>query len=388
VIISDRVWQAWRAHSSEEVEWSVDMQLRPSTSSAAAKQALTDTMREIMATWDGEHPECFFGEWGWARAKDSVILTASESGDFPRALDAVRSGLQVRGVDGSVDTYEGPSVPEPPTVAHLLECRLRVRGQPVGQGQGAEPSGWAAFPESMAAIVKTAVAWCVDGGRRGGLVLSVGLLAPIVLSADDDVAEHVLDALDPPWLLHLRTLEPGQLRCVAVDPGTARVSLVETTGPGQWQAPVEGLTTVLEACADHAAYGFLRHGSAVNAAIYGHSLSADWPWRAGVSPGDDEVPSAFAAESRWAPDAFAIQLLGSGYAGRIPDPPGWRHQNVGRASVLLQDEQLHGWFGHEFVQFGSDYGRAQSAPIPEILHRARQDLEPILRRPRARHVTL
>jgi hypothetical protein len=69
------------------------------------------------------------------------------------------------------------------------------------------------------------------------------------------------------------------------------------------------------ATSDFTVYGLLKRGSYRPAAESGASLSQDCP------PADHHEPAVQlgqAFEAEYAPDAFGVQLLGAGYAGRTP----------------------------------------------------------------------
>jgi hypothetical protein len=384
VRIADQVWRAWREEAEREVEWSLLMLLSCSVPPPDVERALTETMTEVVIKWDGEHPGRFFGEWSWTHANEGVVVKATESEDFEQALRAVTAGLQRRGLDGVIDVYDPPPIPDRPPTAHLLECRLRVRGERIQRGP--HTYTWNADPGALAASVEVAVRWCVDGGRRGELALLVDVMPPLALSPDEDVFGRVIEALDPPRRLELRTLLLGEMRCLALNPSDGRITLIETVRLRKWRDALDGLTGVLMASADSVAYGLIKHGSAVAQAVNDHSLSYDWPPRADLPPGDHQMSRVYAFEDTYAPDAFAIQLLGPGYAGRVPSGPRWRQDTAGNHSVLLRHEDPDAWFDTEFVEYGSDFTRALRAQPPEVLVRAREDLAPILNFPDGRRV--
>jgi hypothetical protein len=117
----------------------------------------------------------------------------------------------------------------------------------------------------------------------------------------------------------------------------------------------------------------------VTDALLDPSLSYDWPHRAGAEPrGAGFTPQAF--EDLYAPDAFGVQLLGPGYAGRLPDSAAWRAEPVGSACVLLEHVDLPAWFDAPFVPLRQILATADR-PEPPVLAQARVELAPILYSP-------
>jgi hypothetical protein len=86
-----------------------------------------------------------------------------------------------------------------------------------------------------------------------------------------------------------------------------------------------------------------------------------------------------AFEDLYAPDAFGAQLLGPGYADRLPTAPGWHTQNVADATALVQHVDPAAWFDAPFVPLGQL--AQQNLPQPAVLTQARRDLAAILYSP-------
>jgi hypothetical protein len=74
-----------------------------------------------------------------------------------------------------------------------------------------------------------------------------------------------------------------------------------------------------------------------------------------------------------------MQLLGPGYAGRLPEDPAWRRQPAGSSAVLLEHIDFPAWFDAPFTAVGD----AKPLAPPAVLARARQELAPILYTPGA-----
>ena len=148
---------------------------------------------------------------------------------------------------------------------------------------------------------------------------------------------------------------------------------------GGWRRALAELTEMLREHAELLAYGCIKHGSAVTYARLGSSLRYDRPPRRDLPLRDAHRPGNEAFEDAYAPDAFGVQLLGPGYAGRVPDSPAWRQQRVGSASVLLEHIDLPAWFEAPFVPCGSTNGELTEPPA--VLAQARAELAPILYTP-------
>jgi hypothetical protein len=106
-------------------------------------------------------------------------------------------------------------------------------------------------------------------------------------------------------------------------------------------------------------------------------LSTDWPSR----PGSRPVGGGFAScafEDLFAPDAFGVQLLGAGYADRLPVEGPWRVSKAGSESILLEHRNAETWFANPAVPEGVT---AHEHAIPQVLSDARAQLAPLLYSP-------
>jgi hypothetical protein len=145
-----------------------------------------------------------------------------------------------------------------------------------------------------------------------------------------------------------------------------------------WKAALAELTALLRDHGDLLAYAHIRRGRNYRAAAHEQSLPSEWPRRPDDQPkGIGFAPEAF--EDVYAPDAFGTQLLGPGYAGRMPDNPAWRRQPAGSSAILLEHVDLPAWFDAPFTAVGD----AKPPAPPVVLARARQELAPILYTPGA-----
>jgi hypothetical protein len=157
-----------------------------------------------------------------------------------------------------------------------------------------------------------------------------------------------------------------------------RVSLVHGSDEMMtegWKQDTAEMTSLIKEHHDLLVYGFVKHGSFVNAAVLGYSLRADWPRRAGYLPA---TGLSERVEDTRAPDAFATQLLGPGYH-HVPAGPDWRATRLGSGRVLLEHRRPADWFEVPFAPRGGNRN-AKSRPLtpPDVLANARADFAAIL----------
>ncbi len=85
-------------------------------------------------------------------------------------------------------------------------------------------------------------------------------------------------------------------------------------------------------------------------------------------------------EDLLAPDAFGAQLLGQGYAGRIPSDPDWEQVDLENGATLVVHRDPEAWFGRPLPPVTSqDFIALDPAyPTPEVLVQARETFSAIL----------
>jgi hypothetical protein len=81
-----------------------------------------------------------------------------------------------------------------------------------------------------------------------------------------------------------------------------------------------------------------------------------------------------------APDAFGAQLLGPGYAGRIPVGEKWERVDIGDGASLLLHRDPAAWFGVPLPPITEldSYRPDPAYPTPDVILRAREELAGIL----------
>jgi hypothetical protein len=384
VRIAERIWPAWRAQAEQWDEPALLLLLSPAGNHAEAARAVRDSVLEIQDAYRAEAERSddldppSAGEWDWVSVSDGVLVNVVECDVFEDVLPAVAAALERRGIEGIFDLPDRPTVATLPNSAHLLECRVRVRGQRLRRE--ARAYLWQADPDAHDAFLAVAERWC---RRRGGLathLLTSGTVGPIPVESSEDVLDRMREAVVDRIHVEVSAVTADELRSAAARPWSGGVSLVvggAWVEAGEWRGALAELTGVLRDHADLLAYAYVRRGWAVREALSGDSLPYDWPQRADHQPrGIGFTPQAF--EDLYAPDAFAVQLLGRGYTGRVPESSAWRAEWVGGAAVLLEHTDFPAWFDAPFVPFRNRAWHVGRPQAPAVLARARVELAPIL----------
>ena len=382
--IAERVWPAWREAAAQWDEPSLLLLFSPAGSHDDAAVAVREAVLEVQDAFEAEAATLgladppFTGEWSWVRVPDGVLVQVVESENFEDVLPAVAAVLERRGVEGVFDLRERPTAARPPITAHMLECRVRVRGERLRPEERAYR--WQADPTAHEAILAAGERWCRQCGASPNQSLAVSTVPPVPLAHGEDVLERMRDEVVHGMHVAVSSVAGDEFRSVAARAHAGGVSLVmggAWVEGGEWPAAVEELVGLLREHAELLVYGYIRRGWAVQDALLDPSLPFDWPRRPDFEPrGIGFARQAF--EDVYAPDAFGVQLLGPGYAGRVPEVPAWRAEPVGDESTLLVHSDPPAWFDEPFVPF-----RQRTAPpeTPDVLTQARVELAPILYTP-------
>ncbi len=219
VRIAEPIWAAWREQAEQWDEPSLLLVLSAAGDTGAAVNALRESVLEVQDDYEAEgqksgDPEPpFVGEWNWVRVPDGVLVQIVECEAFEAVLPAVAAGLERRGVEGAFELRERPKVAAPPRTAHLLECRLRVRGDRLRREPGAYR--WQADPDAHEAILAVAERWCRQHGGRDAQSLSVSDLAPVPLEPREDVLDRMWEAVTDAMHLGLSAVAADQFRSIA-----------------------------------------------------------------------------------------------------------------------------------------------------------------------------
>jgi hypothetical protein len=379
VQIADGIWPAWRERVEQNPdEPDIRLLFAPDGDHREAARAIGEAVREVHAAQDEKHvddPEPpFVGEWEWLRGPDGVVVQIVECDELDVVLPAVAVALQRRGIAGNFDLYEEPTVAHLPWTAHFLECRVRVRGTRVGRPSSAR---WQADPAAHEASLAVAQRWCNQAGADAMVSVTTGTVGPVPVRPGEDVLDRLLDAVADDQHAEVAAVTADAFRVVAARAVAGGVSLVAGGGL-EWRHAVADLARVLRDHSDLFVYGYIKRGWSLSGALL--DLSGDWPDRPNSQPrGTAFTPQSY--DDLFAPDAFGVQLLGPGYAGRVPENPSWRREQVGGA-VLLHHVDPAAWFDAPFVPLGQMVPPTDRA-VPEVLGRARAELAPILYAPGA-----
>lgn len=384
--VADELWSAWQSRREQQEEPELEMLFVPAEDrdgvADAVSAAIRDTQRQYEERTSADPP--FVGEWSWLAVSSGVLIQVIECEDLEHVLPAIGTALDRRGVAGRFTLWDGSHAPELPLVSDFVECRIRVRGD----RERREPRMyvWHADDEARRAVLVAADAWCRQLGPAALYALRVSTLGPVAINAAEPVVARMSDALRESSHAELSGTSGDDYRAVAARPAAGGVSLLAGIAGCDEEARetlVTGLVDVLRDQADAIAYGFVRRGWDLRLGLVSDGLGYDWPRRPDDEPrGLGFAPHSF--EDVFAPDAFAVQLLGPGYEGRIPDHPTWRVERVGAASTLVQHAEPEAWFAAPFAPKGNRLSPGEGS-VPEVLAQARTDLAPVLYRPGVLH---
>lgn len=385
VRIAERIWPAWREQAEKWDEPSLHLLFAPTGDHGEAAAALRASVLEVQDAFDseaegaGDDDPPFTGEWNWVRVPDGVLVQVVECQIFEKVLPAVAAALERRGIEGSFELRERGTVETPPSSAHLLECRARLRGERMERSPGSY--GWEADPDAHSAVLAIAEGWCRERGRPAVQTLAVSTVGPVPVSPGEDVLDRMREAVADRMHVELSAVAADEFRSVAARL-SGGISLV-VGGPrveaGEWREALGELTALLRAQADLFVYAYVRRGWSVKEALLNDRLPYDWPHREDHQPGGGFTREAF--DDLYAPDAFAVQLLGPGYAGRVPESARWRREPAGTASVLLEHVDPPAWFDAPFIPFREPPRSAHPMRPAPVLAEARVELAPLLYAP-------
>ena len=194
----------------------------------------------------------------------------------------------------------------------------------------------------------------------------------------------MLPDVDSPGDIEVRVAARTGFRTMVWSKNHKQLALIHAIGDhlgdGDWAVPVNDLTQTLLSSAEVCAYGYIKRGTSQARARNGYALAEEWPEREGHTSHEIRVPTTTAFYDEYAPDAFGSQLLGPGYAGRVPPAPSYGQRPVAD-TVMLEHEDLAAWYEHPFVPATFDSRNIAQAPVPPVLANARAELAPILFRP-------
>jgi hypothetical protein len=364
----------------------IESKLDPAVAAERAQTALAQLVRDGDVHWsvDVERAGVILRQWGFAP-------------DVAATLTALSSALEGSAVEGRLVTH----TPEPDRFRpplrerreELLECHVRVRGErrlytseqemELAARRGRKPPDPVVrlFPDEPALLagIEAALEW-VGNPPTGAHLRSVG---DVPHRDVGEVSAHVAAAFegasDPSRVAATAWWETDDsFRMMGVWAGRGDVSFVEggaRLASGEWRPAYARLLEVLRAASGWGAYGLIKRGRSPASA--GRSLTYDWV--PALHYGSYNLDHNL-YEDVLAPDAFGAQLLGPGYAGRIPSSQDWERVDVERDVALLLHRDPAAWFGVSLPPITHEdcIRRDPAYPTPEVLVRAREELADIL----------
>jgi hypothetical protein len=383
VVVEADVWARWSALEAQGQAREIALLLRSRTPKAKALQAVEEAASEaIRRLWSdeavaGQDRGWRTGRWRAMPVLGGVLLHIDEEpDDFRGLVGLIVEGLQVRGVSGRLELFEATRPAEVPRSMPLIEARLRVVGERVDRLDRGNMWWWNPDRGALRNVVIAAAQWCAAYGGPLGLSSEVGLLPRVAVGSGAELVEHLDGAIHAVGLnnFDLVSLGVSGLRMVSVTPNSGRVSLVwgdQQLLPDRWPAAVADLAQFMTTHAGQLVYGLVKHGSGVKRIALDQSLDFGWPARREFTL---PIMREGAYEDRYAPDAFAVQLLGTGYAGRIPATQRWTAERVGAdGAVLLRHNEPDAWFRLSLTEF-AEYRKSRHVDAaPDVIAQARED---------------
>jgi hypothetical protein len=389
VHVADRVFERWHELDSQFKDPSLALlfssTLSPSQAAQALEQAAEEAMRELMPPEDPGPgvDEARVGGCSVMASSVGVVLNIEEGpDDFDALLGLIVAGLERREVEGEFDVYEPADVPEVERTIPLLECHIRVLGARYRYHRFPnEFHSWRADQDALRIALDGGLGWCTDRPGAESLSIKVDLLPRVSIASVDELETRLREAMSKTaqmGVFDVSATGSHWQRTVAVEPSTGRIALIEGAEDmqqGGWRAAAQEMKGLLAETAGVAVYGFVKHGSNWYSAQLGDSLGGDWPAPDIILNSGREYRDY---EDLYAPDAFAIQLLGPGYAGRIPEHPHWRRVELDPEHVILEHTTPSDWFETAFAPHGGNRSYNLASDPPDVLVLARQELEPII----------
>jgi hypothetical protein len=276
----------------------------------------------------------------------------------------------------------------------LLECHLRVRGErrvfvhpnelELAQKLGRKPPAgelrWFSDPDDLLLGIEAGLAWVANPPSPGLWRVLVAGEYQKALSVDEARSRIAAAALHDRRLPVIVWWESAPMfRLMKVGLGTGDISFVEggaAFADGAWEQPYEALLEQLRSAATWAVYGYMKRGRRPLAVLHS-ALTYDWV--PALHYGSYNL-SNNVFEDVLAPDAFGAQLLGPGYAGRIPSDPDWEQLDLENEATLVVHRDPKAWFGRPLPSATEkDFiARDPAYPTPAVLVRARETFAAIL----------
>jgi hypothetical protein len=360
---------------------------------AKARVAL-DRIRGSEVHWDvrSETDGVVISMWGFVADIDQALK------DLARALDS-------DGVKGRLEQRAPPAKKSRPSLhqsrQELIECHIRPRGQRhrLPSLSDARQRAYRREEEfrtqlvldtdALLAAVNAGLAWVSRPPAGAQLCSSYG-----AHETADEISPFIAAFVEERtrWLLEHRPRPAESITEVALSErnyrlqfhasawweaeerfrlmvisGLGNLSLVEggkQLGDGAWRPSFQACMSALKAAKDWAVRAI------------GRSLASDWV----AAPHVAGYLEHFIYEDVLVPDAFGAQLLGPGYAARLPSGLDWEIEDLGDDACLVVHREPELWFGKPLGSPSADGSKFPGlvAEIPEFMIRAREDFAPIL----------
>jgi hypothetical protein len=264
VQIAEEVWREWDSERLEE-ESAVMLRFVPAGDLGAAAQAIHECVRQVTDAFDArlqaaDDPALpYVGEWSWLRAPDAVLVNAIKSDIVDQILPELVHALEQRGIEGIFHLPEPAAAVAPPSIAHHLECRIRVRGRRVRHAP--QHYRWLPDRDAHAAILVAADDWCRRQPGPAMCSIDKDRFAPIAVSPGAVLADRIIDAAREDRAI-TATCEAGdEFRSITARSYAGRFSLI-AGGPsiaeGAWRTALADFTGLLRELADHVVYAYVK----------------------------------------------------------------------------------------------------------------------------------
>jgi hypothetical protein len=380
--VHDRVWSGWREAVAEGDEPSILLRLTPMSDPSAAVRAVREVVSEMVDArleqlrGSEEREPASPGEWEWFGVPGGVLLLVSDCDLFEEMMSALVDAMQRRAVEGVLDVHEWPASATARPSGNVLSCHLRVRGRRISFEPPDLPwFSWEPDREAHAELVTAVASWCKSLGERASYEITKTTLGPIPIDYSDDAAEALREAARDERDGRLRGATKATWREVGVGAYIGGIGLAAggvELDAGGWRPALDDLTQLLRENGHLLAYARVKPDR--RPGVLDFTLEHDWPTRPNYAP-------RAGGNTREAFEDVPVQLLGPGYAGRIPETPSYRREHLSGSSTLLEHVDLAAWFDHPFAP--SDGQSDSPDTLADVLARARTELQTILYTPGA-----
>jgi len=374
-----RVLSHWREVSADTYKVQIELLLTSRLGHLEATEALSQSVTRALREFETRHADTFEttgepwpGSWDVLPVPEGAILIGGYKSDaFEEVLQGIVADLEAHGVRGKLDLYTPPEPPTLPRGRGIVKAQLRVLGQRVPDAH----ERWAADRAALGRVTHAAVSWCMQNRPDRGVTISRDALPTLLVRRCDPPLARFNEVLaDDAFWVTLNSVGDERFRSVRVEPRSGGVVIAEG-GPvlhrAGWNRSVNAVTAFMRAASADTVYGFIRRTTA------------------GTNP-DPELGDrlyrnrsldAAAHEDHYAPDAYAVQLLGPSYAGRIPTGADWTTTELDAGRVLVEHNAPDAWFEEPTLE-QAVYG--ERMPTDATREQARADFKPILFTPPTR----